>query len=249
MQAWLYALSSVVIVSLLSLIGLATIALDENRLRKILMFMVSFAVGGLFGDVFIHIFPDVYGKGKDLAVSLGVLGGIFLFFVLEKFIYWRHCHSTECVAHTKPFVFLNLIGDAVHNFFDGVIIGASYTASIPLGIATTLAVVLHEIPHEVGDYGILIHGGLSRWRALFLNFVCATVAILGTILALFIGAKLKSFAFYAMPFTAGGFIYIAGSDLIPELHKEANIGRSLFQFAAIVLGVALMSLLILLDRP
>lgn len=247
MKIWLYSLTSVVVVSLLSLIGLATIALDEKRLKKILLFMVSFAVGGLFGDVFIHIFPDIYKRADSgLLVSFCVLGGIFLFFILEKFIYWRHCHSTECVAHTQPVVFLNLIGDAVHNFFDGVIIGASYTASITLGVATTLAVVLHEIPHEIGDYGILVHGGLSRWRALFLNFVCATVAILGTVLALLIGSKLKAFSFYALPFTAGGFIYIAGSDLIPELHKEMDFPRSFLQFFSILLGVALMSLLVLI---
>jgi zinc and cadmium transporter len=236
-----------VAVSLLSLIGLLTFALDEKRLNKILMFMVSFAVGGLLGDVFIHIFPDIYGKGSNIVISLCVLGGIFLFFVLEKFIYWRHCHSIECTTHAKPFVFLNLIGDAVHNFFDGVIIGASYIVSVPLGFATTLAVVLHEIPHELGDYGVFIHGGLSRGRALFLNFICATFAIVGTILALAIGAKIKSFAFYAMPFTAGGFIYIAGSDLIPELHKEVDLRRSFFQLVAIVLGVGLMSLLLLLE--
>lgn len=248
MKIWLYSMTSVVIVSLLSLIGLATLAIDEKRLKKILIFMVSFAVGGLFGDVFIHIFPDVYRRaGSPLLVSFGVLGGIFLFFILEKFIYWRHCHSLDCVAHTQPVVFLNLIGDGVHNFFDGVIIGASYLNSIPLGIATTLAVVLHEIPHEVGDYGILVNGGLSRWRALFLNFLCAIVAVFGTVLALVIGSKLTAFSFYALPFTAGGFIYIAGSDLIPELHKEVDFPRSFLQLVAVLLGVGLMSLLIFLD--
>lgn len=247
MKIWLYALASVAIVSLVSLVGLFTIAVDDKRLKKIVTFMVSFAVGGLLGDVFIHIFPDLYGRqGTSLFVSFGVLGGIFLFFILEKFIFWRHCHSMECAAHTQPFVFLNLIGDAVHNFFDGVIIGASYTASIPLGITTTLAVVLHEIPHEFGDYGIFIHGGLSRKKALFFNFLCATVSIFGTVVALLIGARVNSFSFYALPLTAGGFIYIAGSDLIPELHKEVNLKRSLFQFAAILLGVGLMCLLLFL---
>jgi zinc and cadmium transporter len=205
-------------------------------------------VGGLFGDVFIHIFPEIYRKpSADIFTSFGVIGGIFLFFILEKFIYWRHCHSTECIVHTQPVVFLNIIGESVHNFFDGVIIGASYLVTVPLGVTTTLAVILHEIPHEIGNFGILVHGGLNRWKALILNFCSATLAIAGTILALAVGTRMKAFCDYALPLTAGGFIYIAGSDLIPELHKEVDFSRSLFQFISIILGVSLMAFLLFLE--
>ena len=248
MKIWLYSMASVVIVSLISLIGIITIAIDERRLKKLLLFMVSFAVGGLFGDVFLHIFPDICNDpGSNLFVSSGVLAGIFLFFVLEKFIYWRHCHAGDCDTHTKPVVLLNLIGDGLHNFLDGVMIGASYLVSIPLGVTTTLAVVFHEIPQEIGDFGILVNGGLSRWQALLLNFLCASVAIVGTLLALFVGPQINGFSLIALPLTAGGFIYIAGSDLIPELHKEVKFSRSLLQLLSVALGVGVMALLLLLE--
>ncbi len=248
MQIWLYSLASVFVVSLISLIGIFTIAINEGRLKRILIFLVSFAVGGLFGDAFIHILPEAYKKSaSSQLVSFGVIGGILLFFVLEKFIYWRHCHSGNCDTHRKPFVLLNLIGDGLHNFIDGIIIGASYSVSIGLGIATTLAVILHEIPQEIGDYAILINGGLGRWKGLVLNFLCASIAIVGTIFALTIGSLIKDFSLYALPVTAGGFIYLAGSDLIPELHKEVNVGRSLIQLFSVLLGVLTMALLLFLE--
>jgi zinc and cadmium transporter len=249
MMIWLYSLASVFVVSLISLIGIFTIAVNEARLKRILIFLVSFAVGALFGDVFIHILPDIYGQaGAGHMVSFGIVSGIILFFILEKFIYWRHCHSGACDIHgVEHFVWLNLFGDGLHNFIDGIIIGASYLVSVPLGLATTLAVVLHEIPQEIGDFGILVGGGLSRWKALGLNFLCASVAIAGTILALIVGPNIKDFTLYVMPLTAGGFIYIAGSDLIPELHKEVKFSRSLLQLASVILGVGVMALLLLLD--
>ena len=248
MKIWLYSLTSVVIVSLISLIGVFTIAINEERLKRLLTFLVSFAVGGLFGDVFIHILPDVFKKSAStLSVSFGILAGILLFFILEKFIYWRHCHSGICEMHDKPFVWINLIGDGVHNFIDGIIIGASYCVGLGIGITTTLAVILHEIPQEIGDFGILVNGGLTRKKALFLNFLCASVAILGTVIALVIGPTIKDFSMYILPLTAGGFIYLAGSDLIPELHREVEFSRSLLQLVSIVLGVVVMASLLFLE--
>lgn len=248
MKIWLYSLTSVFAVSLISLVGIFTIAINEDRLKRILIFLVSFAVGGLFGDVFIHILPDIYkNSSSDRFVSVGIIAGILLFFVLEKFICWRHCHLGICDTHRKPYVVLNLVGDGLHNFIDGLIIGASYCASIPLGITTTLAVVLHEIPQEIGDFGILVGGGLSRSKALILNFISACMAILGTVLALVFGPQIKDFPLYVLPLTAGGFIYIAGSDLIPELHKESKFSRSMLQLLSVILGVALMFLLVFLE--
>ncbi len=248
MKVWFYSLASVVVVSLISLVGIAAIAMDEKRLNRLLTFLVSFAVGGLFGDAFIHILPDAYEHvSSSYVVSFGVLGGILIFFVLEKFIYWRHCHAGVCDLHDKPVIWVNLIGDGLHNFIDGIVIGASYCVSIPIGLTTTLAVVLHEIPQEIGDYAILVSGGLSRLKALFLNFLCACVAILGTILALWLGPSIKDFPYLMLPLTAGGFIYLAGSDLIPELHKEVDVGRSLLQLVSVILGIAVMALLLLLD--
>lgn len=238
---WFYSITAVVIVSLISLVGIFSLALNRKRLERILLFLVSFAVGGLLGDVFLHLLPEVSEEiGFNLGSSLAILGGLLVFFVLEKFIAWRHCHVFTSEEHPHPVVLLNLIGDGVHNFFDGAIIAGSFLASIPLGIATSLAVIFHEIPQEIGDFGILIHGGLPVKKALAFNFLSSIAAILGAILVLLFGLKTLGLEKFLLPFTAGGFIYIAGSDLIPELHKETNPTKSLVQFGGIVLGIAVM---------
>ena len=171
MTVWVYSLVSVSLVSVISLVGIFALAIKESLLQKILVFLVSFAVGGLFGDAFIHIIPEIYKESAagTVAASFGVLGGILIFFILEKFIHWRHCHSGVCSTHEQPLVWLNLIGECLHNFIDGVIIAASYNISIPVGVATTLAVVLHEIPHEIGNFAIFIHGGWSRVRLIIVH--------------------------------------------------------------------------------
>ncbi len=230
------------------MVGVLTLAIKEKRLKSILIVFVSFAVGGLFGDVFIHILPDIFSRAQNtLAASIGVLSGIILFFILEKFIYWRHCHSGICYTHDKPLVWVNLVGDGLHNFIDGIIIAASYGINFQIGITTTLAVVLHEIPQEIGDFAILLHGGLGRGRALLMNFLCSLLAVLGAVVALAVGAAIQDFSRHALAVAAGGFIYLAGSDLIPELHREVRPGRSLVQLAAILAGVSMMALLIFVE--
>jgi len=248
MVVWLYTLISVIIVSLLSLIGIFTLTLNPDRLKKILLFLVSFAVGGLFGDALIHLLPEVFQKlGPKLSSSLYILFGILIFFVLERFIRWRHCHVVVSTNHVHPVVTMNIIGDSAHNLIDGMIIGASYSVSIPIGITTSLAVILHEIPHEIGNFAILVHGGLPVKRALLYNFLTALTAILGSILSLLIGSHIKYYSLALVPITAGGFLYIAGSDLIPELHHNVEITESLWQMFGILLGIGIMALLILLE--
>ena len=210
--------------------------------------MVSFSAGALFGDAFIHLLPDVIEEvGFGLNISLYVMFGIGFSFIIEKFIHWRHCHIPTSKDHLHPFAMMNLFGDAVHNFIDGLIIAASYLASIPVGIATTIAVVLHELPQEIGDFGVLLHGGFSKSKALFFNFITALTAVAGAIVALLASFYVKDMTTFLLPFAAGTFIYIAGSDLIPELHKEVEVEKSLLQFAAIVLGVVVMLLLLFLE--
>jgi zinc and cadmium transporter len=229
----------------ISLVGVVALALNKKRLQSMLIFLVSFAVGGLFGDVFIHILPDAFEEASQpLVVSFGVLGGILLFFVLEKIICWRHCHAGDCDLHHKPVIWINLLGDGLHNFIDGAIIAASYSVDFSIGITTTLAVVLHEIPQEIGDFGILVTAGLSRSRALIYNFCCSLTAFAGALLALWIGPKIALFSSLVLPLTAGGFIYLAGSDLIPELHKEMDVRRSLLQLFSVLLGIAMMGVLL-----
>lgn len=251
MQVWVYSLVSVIIVSLISLIGVVTLSLKRDFLQRILLFLVSFAVGGLFGDAFIHLLPEAFeNSSASLVTSLFIILGIIIFFILEKFIRWHHCHVPAHEHQLHPVVALNLIGDGVHNFIDGLIIGATYLVSIPLGITTTLAVVLHEIPQEIGDFGVLVHGGLSIKKALIFNFLSAVTSILGAIVALMVGSHLKGFTTALVPITAGGFIYIAGSDLIPELHQGCNvkISSAFLQLIFLLLGVAIMAALLLLEH-
>jgi zinc and cadmium transporter len=248
MTVWIYSLVSVVLVSAISLIGVFSLSLKKEMLNKILLFLVSFAVGGLFGDAFIHLLPESFEElGMTIATSVYILAGILVFFVVEKFIRWRHCHIPTSENHPHPVVALNLIGDAVHNLIDGMLIGASYSVSVPLGIATTLAVVLHEIPQEVGDFGVLVHGGFSVKKALAFNFLSASSSILGALISLIIGHQFQGFSKALLPITAGGFIYIAGSDLIPELQHEVKLSNSLGQFLSIILGAGIMALLLLLE--
>ena len=245
---WLYALISVVLVSLISLIGLGLLSLAVDKLHRLLFLMVSFSAGVLMGDAFIHLLPElVEDYGFGLWVSLSVLSGITIFFIVEKVIHWRHCHHQSDGNHMHPFVVTNLVGDTVHNMVDGLVIGVSYLVSVPVGIATTIAVALHEIPQEVSDFSVLLHGGVSKGKALGVNFLVALSSIFGVVAALLLGQYVREITGFLVAFSAGAFIYIAGADLIPELHKEVKIGKSLAQLFMFVLGIIGMMGLLLLD--
>lgn len=248
-MVWIYTIVSVILVSLISLVGIFFLAADRVRLQKILLVLVSFAIGGLAGDAFIHLIPEAFDElGTGLSTSLLIILGMFVFFSVERFIRWRHCHAPTSEHHVHPVATLNIIGDAVHNLIDGILIGASYIVSLPIGVTTTVAVVLHEIPQEIGDFGILIHAGFSVKKSLLFNFASALMAILGALFALTIGSHVQEFSFIMLPVTAGGFIYIAGSDLIPEVQETCGgAGITLAHFFTILLGIGLMSLLVLLD--
>ena len=243
-MAVLQIFSSVILVSLISLIGLFLLPLKKNKMTFLLL-MVSFSAGAMFGDAFLHLLPE---SGVSVESALLVLVGILFNFVVEKIILWRHCHSlgSDTKKDCHPFVWMNLLGDGVHNFIDGIIIASSYLISIPVGYATTLAVILHEIPQEAGDFAVLIHGGLSKSKALFFNFLTALTAILGAGVALLLNS-IQHFLSYSIPFAAGCFIYVAGTDLIPELHKETTPKKSLAQFFFFVLGIAVMALLLMIE--
>ncbi|MBI5354886.1 MAG: ZIP family metal transporter, partial [Candidatus Aenigmarchaeota archaeon] len=172
-MVFVYALASVFVVSVISLIGVATLSINAERLRGILVYLVSFSAGAFFGDVFFHLLPEAAKNGFTFSVSLYAISGISFSFVVEKIIRWRHCHLPTTEEHPHPFAMMNLVGDSIHNFIDGVIIAASYLVSVPLGIATTLAVVFHEIPQELGDFGILLHGGFGKRKAVLYNFLTA----------------------------------------------------------------------------
>ena len=244
MSIILYSLASVLLISLMSFIGVLTFSLKAERLRGLLLYLVSFSAGALFGDAFLHLLPEATEAGFGLPAGTAVLTGIAVFFIIEKIINWRHCHFPPTHEHIHPFAWMNLFGDAVHNFIDGLIIGASYFASIPVGVATTIAVILHEIPQEIGDFGILLHGGFPRKKALLFNFVTALMAFIGLAVSLALASLNPSIGAFFIPFAAGGFIYIAGSDLIPELHKERKVSRSFWQFVALLFGIGVMMALL-----
>jgi len=251
MQVWIYSLTSVFLVSLISLVGIFALAFKQEQLRPITTFLVSFAVGALFGDAFIHLLPESYERlGMGLATALYVVFGLMIFFILEKFIRWRHCHCSLSHSHHHPVATLNLVGDSVHNLIDGMLIASSFIAGPAVGFATTIAVVLHEIPQEFGDFGVLIHSGLSVKRALFFNFITALTSIIGAVIVLVCGAYFEKFTVVLLPITAGGFLYIAGSDLIPELHQgcDLKISEAVKQLVAIILGVAVMAALTFLEH-
>jgi zinc and cadmium transporter len=234
-------LASVTIVSLIAFVGIIFIGLREKLLKRVTMVLVGFASGTLLGGAFLHLLPESLNSGGDSTIMFFyVILGIVSFFAMEKFLYWRHCHEEECPIHM--FVYLNLVGDGIHNFIDGMIIAATFMLSFSLGFATTLAVIFHEIPQEIGDFGILIYGGLSKRKALTYNFISAVTAILGAMITYF-SAYLQGIETLLVPFAAGGFIYIAATDLMPELHKKRSGSESLIQLLFILLGIGLMAYL------
>lgn len=243
---WLYTLISVIIVSLISLIGVFTLSIKREKLEKVLIYLVSLSAGTLLGDAFIHLVPQAFSNAKNTTeISVYILMGILAFFILEKFVHWRHCHEVPSTQHPHPFSYIILVGDSVHNFIDGLVIAGSFLISVPLGFATALAVIFHEIPHEIGNFGSLVYGGFSRKKALYYNFLTAMVSIVGAVIVLAI--NVKGLANFLVPFAAGGFIYVASSDLIPELHKHTDPKKSAGQFFSILLGIGIMLALILFE--
>lgn len=240
-MVWIYTLISVVIVSLISLIGIGTFSIDRKKLEQALIYFVSLSTGTLLGDAFIHLIPESFKNNKSsLSVSLFILSGILTFFVLEKFVHWRHCHEIASPDHPHPFSYVFLLGDGVHNFIDGMIIAASFLVSIPLGIATATAVIFHEIPEEIGNFGSLLYGGFSWSKALFYNFLTGIASIAGAILVLLASFDPAQATNFLIPFAAGGFIYVASADLIPELHKHTEIKKSFGQLVIFLLGIGMM---------
>ncbi|MBT6690717.1 ZIP family metal transporter [Candidatus Parcubacteria bacterium] len=210
----------------------------KEVLSKITLFLVSLSTGALMGGAFLHLLPEASEKIEASKLYLIVLFAFVFFFFMEKVLSWRHCHKENCPVHT--FGYMNLFGDALHNFIDGLVIASTFLIDFQLGMATTLAIALHEIPQEIGDFGVLVHAGFTKKKALIINYIVALTVVLGGIVGYFISFYLHSIIAYLLPFAAGGFIYIAASDLIPEIRKETNLKRSIKSFIIFLLGIALM---------
>ncbi len=234
-------LASVLIISLISFIGAILLFFTRTLRSNNIFFFVAFAAGSLLGAAFLDLLPESFESGNDNLFALALLGILF-FFVLERFIFWHHHHAGEREQHS--FTYLNLVGDAIHNFVDGAIIAASFLTDLSLGVVTTIAIAFHEIPQEIGDFSILLYGGLKKGKALFLNFLSALTAVLGALLTYVAAGFIETSLPYLISFAAGGFIYIASADLIPELQKETNVKRSFLQFCCFLLGVGLIAVVI-----
>jgi len=235
----LYTIASVVLISLISFVGILTLLMKKELLDRILLLLIAFASGSLLAAAFLHMAPESAQEIGTETFKM-ILAGMVFFFIIEKFIHWHHCNRGECSIH--PVAYLNLIGDGVHNFIDGVIIAAGFLTGTHIGVITSIAIALHEIPQEIGDFAVLVHGGLSKKRALLYNFLSATTAIIGAVLGYFYLSNLHHLIPYVLGIAAGGFVYIAAADLMPELHKERTFGRLFLQTIALLTGIYLLYL-------
>jgi len=235
-----YSYLAVLIVSLVSLIGIITFLIKSRTLDKLIVYFVGFAAGALLAAAFFDLIPESVESWGTSTIPYIFLG-IILFFVIERFLFFYHCHRRKCPHHT--FTYVNLIGDGVHNFIDGVLIAASYIYSLQLGLITTMAVIFHEIPQELGDFGLLVHSGLKPKRALLLNFLSSIFAILGSIITIFFSSISENITPFLLSMTAGGFIYLALVDIVPEIHKEVEKGAVISQTFSLMLGLLIMFLL------
>lgn len=237
----LWSVIATLAVSLVSFAGLFFLSSKQSVIKKIILSLVAFAAGSMLGAAFLHLIPEAAHEFDGETVFLYTLVGFILFLLVEKILHWRHCHRSggECQIH-KNFATLNLLGDGLHNFIDGLLIAASFSVSWGLGWVTTLAVLAHELPQEIGDFGVLLYSGLSRARALWLNFLSALTAVLGAVVGVWLAGSYQ-LAGMLLPIAAGGFLYIAAVDLIPELRQDGhNWRKSLLSFALFLAGIAVM---------
>lgn len=241
-EVWVYPILSVLLVSLFSLIGVLVLFIDGELGKNKLMGLVALSAGGLLGGAFLHLIPESYAEFPAGSVSLYILSGVLASYLLEMVIGWRHCHIPTSEDHPHTFAYVNLIGDAVHNFIDGLIISGAYMNSVTLGVSTTLAVILHEIPQELGDFGVLLYAGFKPRKALLFNLASALTSVLGALVALYLRGYTEGITGFLLPFAAGNFVYIAGSDLVPELRDQKEVVKGLVQLGLMCLGVFLMYL-------
>lgn len=242
-----YSIIATVIISAISLVGVLFFSIKHEILNKIVFYLVAVSAGSMLGGAFLHLIPEAIEStgvgGASDKVFFSILGGFVLFFLLERVLHWHHCHKHggECSVHV--FSYMNLVGDGLHNFIDGLVIAAAFSLSVEVGIATTVSVIIHEVPQEISDFGVLVYGGISKAKAIFFNFLSATLAVGGALVGVVLSHHTEGVMPVLAAVTAGGFIYVAASDLIPELHKESKLAKSMIAFVCFLVGVGLMVLL------
>jgi zinc and cadmium transporter len=244
MNTLLSSLLGALAISLISFVGIFILPLKQKVIQRIIFLLLSLSTGALLGGAFFHLLPESLDNfNQPLRVFEYTLAGLAIFFVVERILRWHHCHDVDCKIHPRHLGYLNLVGDGVHNLLDGIIIISAFSTGPVLGLPVLISIALHEIPQEIGDYGVLLYAGFTRKRALFYNFLSALTAILGVMLGYFLLSYVAHVNNFLLPFAAGGFIYIAASDLIPELHKETKISKSIISFVVFLLALIMMLLI------
>ena len=238
MNTFILIILSCFAISLCVWVALFLLYLKKETLNKITLFLVALSAGALIGGAFLHLLPEASHELDAELIFLITLLSFVFFFLLEKTLFWRHCHKGECPVHT--FGYMNLVGDSLHNFIDGLVIASTFLIDIRLGLVTATIIAIHEIPQEIGDFGVLLHAGFEKRKALLINFLVALTVLLGGVVGYFASFKLEGIIPYLLPFAAGGFIYIASSDLMPEIRKETNLKKSMLSFVVFIFGVVLM---------
>jgi len=258
-----------------SLVGLFMISLKEKTLDKILFILLAFATGTILASALFDLIPEALHHLEELnaegagivenALFILIIIGFVTFFIIERFIYWFHGHAHEkedqlmCYSNItdgnlealeqngkiKNFALLNLFGDSLHNFLDGVIIMVAFLSGVRTGVVITLAVLFHELPQEIGDFGILIYGGFTKKKALLFNFLSAMIAMLGGLFAFLLSDAIELFNFFFLAFSGGGFLYIATTELMPEIMKQKDLKKSITQAVIFVIGLVLIMTLVL----
>lgn len=241
MAALFLIIIATVLISFVSLVGVFLLSFKEEFLNKILLKLVALSSGALLGGAFIHLIPEGLKK-MEAEPFLGIiLISLILYLIIEKLLHWHHCHKgPRCPIHT--FGYMNLIGDAVHNFIDGLIIASTFIINIPLGITTAIAIILHEIPQEISDFGVLLYAGFEKKKAIAFNLLVSLAAVLGGLVGWILFIHIESVTAFLLPIAAGGFLYIALSDMIPELRKERNLNNFFIDLTVLLAGIALMIL-------
>lgn len=230
----LYIILATFVNGLVAFVGALSLLFKPKKLANTLILFVAFSAGALLGGAFLHLLPESLLNLSSDKVFLLALAGFSAFFLMEKYLHWHHCHDDHCEVH--PVSYLLLYGDAIHNFIDGLVIAASFMVNVHFGIITTIMIIVHELPQELGDFGVLVHSGMKPKKALFYNFLSQLTAVLGGVVGFLLAGKID-FIPYVLPIAAGGFVYIAASDLIPELHKDKDLGRSVRNFLVFLVGL------------
>ena len=244
-----YTLISVIIVSLISLLMALPLLIKKKVSKKTLLFLLSISVGVLLSTVFMDLLPEAMSHNNSIKLTFFILFGFLLMFILENLVHAHHKKKFEEKnyghGHTYQLAPINLIGDGIHNFIDGLVIAGSYAVDLTLGITTTISVIFHEVPQEIADFGVLLYSGMSKKKALIFNFFSAGTAIIGALTGIILIGKLHNFTEFIIPFAAGNFIYIAASNLVPQLHRKCELKDTVMHLLAIMLGIAIITLITL----